>query len=976
MFQLQTRVTVKNVLRAAAYLFVWGTISLCATPLPAAQDGYARRVWHTEDGLPEETVQAFAQTPDHFLWIGTTGGLVRFDGAQFAVFNRDNTPAFHENSVFCLLTAADGTLWAGTEGGGLISYTDGVFRLWSQAEGLTNGYVRALRQDRTGAIWIGTDEGLFRLRNQEIERMDGRNGVPFSSIHAIYVDRQGRLWAGGFHFLTFRGNNFTEWKLPGGLTDNVKSIIQTRDGTLWVGTVSGLEKMSFKSGNSRFKQVDGIHSTVRTLLEDDEGTLWIGTIGEGLIRYQNGKFSRLPAGAMLPSNTVLSSLLGSGKNIWIGTQTGLVRLNRTAVSTLTLPDYADADFGTIYQDHDGTLWVGSSHLFHITGKRVDILNFPAFGAARVRTVFRDSTGTLWFGTEGKGAFRLKDGKLQRMPAIQAYIRGFAEDRDGGIWIGTDGGYCRWSEQGVRNFELHESVRALLVDHDGNVWIGKDSGLTRLRKGDFVPDIPIPRLQSEKVWAIHEDPEGGLWFGTRSSGLFRWKNGKLTTYTTAQGLASNSIFQVLEDRRGILWISGPNGVSSISRSGLEASARDASFNLSVKLYGTSDGLQSTQMYGGVQPAGCIGASGEVWFPSTAGPVRIGSDPERPMPAPPAVISRVIADGRDVRVSKFVNLSPGQGKLEIQYSAIQLRSQDRVRFRYQLEGFDHGWTETRARRVLYANIPPGHYRFLLLSYDADQPGTVSEAAMSFNWRPHLYQTRLFIVFCIASLLAIVWAAHKFKLQQVHARFRAVLEERNRLAREMHDTLIQGCTSVSALLEAIASMRQEPLDSSSELLNCARLQIRETADEARRAVWNIHENSGKDPEISKLLERMTHQASFGSRVPVRFESFGKPSALNPLMEHDLVMIAREAVHNAVRHARPHEIRLKVNFEPSRIALQVLDDGCGFDAEQTFSAPGEHFGLVGMRERIERLGGQFEVRSEKGKGTEVFANIPLRTA
>ncbi len=947
-------------------------VSLCGYPLRSIQDGYARHIWHTEDGLPEETAQAFAQTPDRFLWIGTTGGLVRFDGAQFIVFNHDNTPAFHENSIFCLLTANDGSLWAGTEGGGLVSYQDGRFRLWSKTDGLTNGYVRALRQDRHGDIWIGTDDGLFRLQNGTIARVDGRNGVPSSSIHAIYIDRQGRIWAGGFHFLTFSGNTFAEQTLPGGLTDNVKSIIQTGDGTLWVGTVSGLAKMS--SGRSSFEQVAGIHSTVRTLLEDDEGTLWIGTIGDGLIRYQNGRFSRLPAAGTLPSNTILSSFLDAGKNIWIGTQTGLVRINRTSVGTFMLPDFADADFGTIYQDRDGSLWVGSSHLFHITAKGVDILRLSALGTTRVRTVFRDSKGALWLGTEGKGVFRLTSGELKQIPAIQDYIRAFAEDRQGGIWIGTDGGYCRWSEQGTRYFEPHESVRAIAVDHEGDIWVGKDRGLTRLRQSTFTPDVPILRLQSEKVWAIHEDPQGGMWFGTRSSGLFEWKNHQVNVYTAAQGLAGNSIFQILEDERGTFWISGPNGVSSLRRSDLEASASNRSFRPSVKLYGTSDGLQTTQMYGGVQPAGCFGARGEAWFPSTAGPVRIGADAETSVSASPAVINRFIADGRDVRLSDSVTLPPGQGKLEIQYSAIQLRSQDRVRFRYQLEGFDHSWTETRGRRVVYANIPPGHYRFRVLSFDADRPRTVSEAAVPFYWEPHVYQTRLFSVICIASLLAIAWGLYKFRMQQVHGRFRAVLEERNRLAREMHDTLIQGCTGVSALLEAIASMRPASPDGSSELLNYARSQIRETADEARRAVWNLRQSNGNEPQIEDLLGQVVEQASFGSHIPVRFEFSGKPGALNPLIEHDLVMVAREAVHNAVCHAHPREVHLKVDFEPRGVALRVLDDGCGFDTQDNFRAAGEHFGLTGMRERIERLGGQFQVRSEKGKGTEVSANIPLR--
>jgi len=946
-------------------------VSAAANPLVAPLEGYARRVWHTQDGLPEETIQAFAQTRDRFLWIGTSGGLVRFDGAQFVVFDRDNTPALRESSIFCLLTARDGTLWIGTEGGGLVSYQHGRFRLWSKADGLTNGYVRVLRQDHTGDTWIGTDDGLFRLHSGKIERRDGRDGVPLSSIHSIYEDRRHRLWAGGFPFFVLEGDRVIQLALPGGPNDNVKSILEGRDGTIWVGSVSGLERMAANARGYRFERVRGIHSTVRTLLEGNDGTLWIGTIGEGLIRYKNGKFSTPPK---LPSNTILSSFLGSENNIWVGTQTGLVRLNRSAISTFALPDFADADFGTITQDRDGALWVGSSHLFHITANGVEIPKFPApLSQTRVRTVFRDSSGVLWLGTEGRGVFRWSAGALEAVANTQPYIRAFAEDHQGGIWIGTDGGYCRWTPRALGCFEPHESVRALLVDRSGNVWVGKDRGLTRLRSGTFTADAPIARLQSEKIWAIHEDSDGGLWFGTRSSGLFRWRDGKLSSYTTAQGLASNSIYQILEDRRGTFWISGPNGISSIGRSDLENIGQNHGYLLPVKLYGASDGLETTQMYGGVQPAGCITSDGEIWFPGTAGPVRIGPDPGPSLPAPPAVIYRVMADGREVATSGTLDFPAGEGKLEVQYSAIQLRSQDRLRFRYQLEGFDRGWTETRVRRVVYANIPPGHYRFRLLAFDIDRPQTVSEADVLFNWRPHFYQTHWFFVLCASLLAALIWGIHRMRMQQAHARFRAVLEERNRLAREMHDTLIQGCTGVSALLEAMASTQHDTPESGRELLDCARLQIRKTADESRRAVWNLRQSGSEHSELCRLLEQMAQQASFGSNVPVRFESSGKAPAVDPLLEHDLVMVGREAVYNAVRHARPREVRLEARFEASTIRLRVIDDGCGFDPAAVFSSNGEHFGLIGIRERTERLGGRFELRSKPGEGTEIEVSFPI---
>lgn len=966
----------RNAPRVTQCALTLATVLSFAWPLHGAVTGYARRVWHVEDGLPEDIVQAFTQTSDHFLWIGTTGGLVRFDGAQFVVFDRDNTPALYENSIFCLLAASDGTLWIGTEGGGVVSYRNRSFRLWRKADGLTNGYVRALHEDHSGAIWIGTDDRLFVWRAGKIGRVDGRDGVPAISVHAIYEDRQRRLWIGGYHFFRFDGKRMAELQLPGGVTDNVKSILETRDGTMWVGTVTGLQRSTTAAGSSPavFSRVRNINSTVRTLLEDDDGTLWIGTIGEGLIRYHNGQFSTLPATIALPSNTILSSFPGSGHNVWIGTQAGLVRLNKTAASTVVLPGFADADFGTISADRDGALWVCSSHLFRLTGRHAEMRQFSGpLANVRIRTVFRDNSGTLWFGTEGKGAFRWVGGTPRQIPQTQPYIRGFAEDHTGGVWIGTDGGYCRWRPDGTRCFEPHESVRALYVDRQGDVWVGKDRGLTRLRHGGDVPDSPIPRLRDEKVWAIHEDADGALWFGTRTSGLFRWKSGQLNAFTTAEGLVNNSIYQILEDRRGTLWLSGPNGISSIARRDLERTASDPSYRPAVKLYGAADGLETTQMYGGVQPAGCTTPDGEVWFPSTAGAVRIGADPEGPVPAPPAVIYSVMADGREVGTGGDIKLPPGQGKLEIQFGAIQFRSQERVRFQYQLEGFENGWTETRARRVSYTNIPAGHYRFRLMAFDIAQPGATSESAISFDWRPHFYHAWWFYVLCAACLGGAVWSVYQARMRQAHARFEAVLGERNRLAREMHDTLIQGCTGVSALLEAVASMSPEQAPRAGSLLDCARAQIRAVTDEARAAVWNLHR--GGRSEISRLVDQMARQACAASQVPVRVETSGKPVVLEPLVEHDIIMVAREAVSNALRHAHPRELSLRFDFQRGRIRMSVQDDGCGFVPEEVLPQTGGHFGLIGMRERTERLGGRFAVRSTPGKGTELCVDVPVRS-
>jgi ligand-binding sensor domain-containing protein/signal transduction histidine kinase len=980
-------------LRSVVVAVLTAALELCAATPRALPDGYTRRVWQTQDGLPENTVQAFAQTPDNYLWIGTSGGLVRFDGAVFVLYNRENTPAIRENSVFCLTVGRDGSLWAGTDGGGLLRYRGGVFRSYTVSQGLTNDFVRAVIESRDGILWVGTDDGLFRLDGERLNRVDGVGKIPKLAVHAIREDHAGNLWVGGSTVLMLRGSEWKEHHLEGyGSASRVKSIVETADGTVWVGTVSGLHRMPRDARQSgHFEKVPDITSTVRALAEDRTGTLWVGTIGDGLIRYADGRFTRVTAPDNPPSSTVLALFSDNEQNIWAGMQTGLLRLSRAAIKTFPLPGAANADFGTVYSDPDGSLWVASTHLYRINPRRDSSQLVPAPAPeTRVRCVLRDSTGALWIGTEGDGVFRSRNGRqvqlTKRTGLVNDFVRAFLESRDGSIWIGTDEGVSRWYGGTLTNYRepqglAYFSIRTLAETHAGDIWIGTERGVSHWRQGSFVEDEVTTRLRAEKIWAIHEDRDGGLWFGTRGAGLFRWRGGKLAAFSAAEGLAGNSIYQILEDAQGTFWMSGPNAIWAVSRRDLDTLADHPGFHPAVTLYGLSDGVEATQIYGGVAPAGCLTASGEVWFPSNRGPVRIMPIEARPETLPKVVVDQVLVDGRETPLSRPLVVPPGQGRLQISYAAVRLRSQERIRFRYMLEGFDHDWTEALQRRVaFYTNLPSAEYRFRVQAFEMNMPESVTEAALAIEWRPHLYRTAWFIAVCGVLLLAGCLAAYRLRLRQVHARFLAVLEERNRVAREMHDTVIQGCASVSALLEAVVAVEQDEAGSGRELLDCARQQVRATVDEARRAVWNLRQsgtgNPQGPPEIGPLLDQMAQQASNASHVPVYFEASGKPVLLDPAVEHDILMVAREAVYNAVQHARPKEVRIQVHFEDDRIRLRVLDDGCGFDPKQALSVAGEHFGLVGMRERAERLGGRFEIRSAPGRGTELLVEVPVRSA
>lgn len=946
---------------------------------------YTSRTWQMQDGLPEQTVQAFAQTKDRYLWIGTTGGLLRFDGARLVLFDRDNTSAFTENNIFGLTVTRDDVLWIATEGGGLIRYKNGVFRSFSGKDGLSNDFVRTVYQDGKGQIWIGTDNGLYRFMGERIERVDNSDGMPSIAVHAIHEDNQGRLWAGGSKLICINGSTNQEYRLAEeGSQNRVKSITQTRDGTMWVGTIGGLYSMS--AGSNSFQRVKETSGTVRFLRETSDGTLWIGTIGHGIYKYRNHIFSQITAPNNLPSNTALNLFEDVENNIWIGTQAGMLRLSKTPVQTVALPDAGDYDAETVYQDHNGDLWVAAANLFRFHDGRAAQVRIPGISGVRVRNVFRDSEGALWIGTEGRGVFRQDGAKLVHSTTkdglVNNFVRVFLQGHDGSVWIATDEGVSRWRSGAFTNFQMRDglcyfSTRALWEDSNSDLWIGTDRGVSHLHEGNFVKDPVTDALKNEKIWAIREDSDGGLWFGTRTGGLYRWRFGKLIHYTTAQGLASNSIYELLEDRKGNFWISGPNGISVISRRELDNIAENLSHPISLTLYGISDGLETTQLYGAEKPGGVVTSQGDVWFASNRGPVRVSLDHAQPSGPAPVVIDHVLADGLEGPDPRKISLAPDNAKIEIHYSVIQLRSQERVRFRYMLDGFDKSWTDASSRRVAYyTNLPPGNYQFRVAAFEMSNPQQIAETAVEIIQRPHFYRTAWFLGCCLLLIAAVAWGGYKFRMRQVHSRFQAVLSERGRLAREMHDTLIQGCAGVSALLEAHSSLDDSEPAAKDDLLSCVRTQLRTTINEAREAVWDLRHADGSATAIGPILGNMTQQVSHEFGVPVQYRVSGRPFALDQSTAHELLMVVREALHNAIRHGQPTKVHVDIGFESKEFRVQVQDDGCGFDPAAASSSPNGHYGLIGMQERVKRLGGKLILNSSPGTGTELTMFVPRKAS
>lgn len=947
------------------------------------QPQYTRRTWHIQDGLPEETVQAIQQSRDGYLWIGTTDGLVRFDGNHFAHFLQpQHREALTDDSTFCILIAHDGSLWLGTEGEGLLHFQNGTFHSYTAAQGITDGFVRSIAEDSRDRIWVGTDNGLFRVVRGKVEAVDRAPFTPMA-VHAIFEDREGRVWVGGSKLLVFNPagggpESIRQYKLPGAFSQNrVKSIYQTGDGTMWVGTVGGLDRLV----GSRFHAIAEIAGTVRTLRQTTDGTLWIGTIGHGLFTYKNGVFVRMNGKDLLPSKTVLSIFEDSEQQVWIGTQDGLVRLSKTPVSVTPLPGGSDPDYETISHDPDGTIWTVASSVYAIRNGVARPYRFAGMPDVPVRNVFRDRSGTLWIGTDGSGAYRLTAAGAVHYSAprllVNNFVRAFLQARDGTMWIATDEGVSRIAGEGVQNLHVRDglayfSTRALMEDRDGGIWIGTDHGLSHWRAGSFLRDTVTEALRKEKVWSILQDHNGDIWFGTRDHGLFRYSSGKLTQYTAAQGLASNNIYQILEDRQGNLWLSGPNTVSSFRLSRINAGSYQPTPFLGVTVYEMPYSADGAQMYGGRQPSGCLGSDGGVWFPSNKGAVHIMPTRRPTYAAPRLLIASAVSDGREVPFGPPLTLPADASRLEIAFAPLMLRPQEGIRFRYRLENFDPGWTYARTNReATYTNLPAGNYRFQVVAFEVNHPELTSQVSLDIVKRPYYYRTWWFLSLCLVALSLLAAGIYRSRMRMVRLRFNVVLEERSRLAREMHDTVIQGCTSVSALLEAVSSLQEENHGLQAGLLDYARTQVRTTIDEARQAVWNLRHDDEPIHDFANSIAVIAEhiRKEFGVRVDC--VTTGRALPIQGSIARELLMVVREALYNAALHADPRCVVVTLVYGHDEMSLSIADDGTGFDPLAPGKDENQHYGLAGMRERIEYLQGQMELTSTVGKGTTVLVRL-----
>jgi signal transduction histidine kinase len=600
------------------------------------------------------------------------------------------------------------------------------------------------------------------------------------------------------------------------------------------------------------------------------------------------------------------------------------------------------------------------------------------------SIQEDHRGDLLVATR-EGLSRMAGGKfttyLPADPLGRQIVFDVREDARGSIWLATAGALSELRDGHVRKVVdggtlLTSAIVALCVRRDGSVWAGTyGRGLWRVAGTAIRLYTTADGLSNDQIRYLREDHDGALWIGTFGGGLNCLRDGRFLHYTSRDGLLSDNISHVEDDGHGSLWLSTTRGICRISKQQLRDFAAGKIAKLSPVNYGLEDGLRSAQCAPGYPTSGggWRTADGRLWFPTTRGLALLDPNAPKRQPAPVAVqLVEVTANGAPIDFARPSELAPGTGRIQIHYTGIHLTAPDRVHYAYMLEGLDHDWVQAGNRRVInYNSLRHGDYRFIVKA--EIEGGPASEAVYTFRLLPHFYESIWFRCLMVLLLTASGWAAFRLRVRQIRGRFALVLEERARLAREIHDTLAQGFVGISSQLDAVAMSLPGDVDLAKQHLQLASKMARHSLTEARRSVMDLRASALEGHDLPAALHAGAKQWTFGSAVEVQVDVTGEPKPLPEEMEQNLLRIAQEAVANALKHAAASRIWIRLSMEARRLCLRVEDDGRGFEQQDAFSTIGGHFGLLGMRERAERLGGALSLQSRPGDGTQVEVTVPL---
>jgi signal transduction histidine kinase/ligand-binding sensor domain-containing protein len=955
---------------------------------------YAHKAWTVREGFFKGAIYSIAQMPDGYLWLGTEFGLERFDGVRSVSWQPPTGEHLPGGRIRSLLAARDGRLWIGTDQG-LASWKDGKLTHYAELAGKT---VLSILEDHEATIWaaawaVASTEGkLCTIRDGRVQCYgDGRLG---NGIDGLYEDSSGKLWAGN-------PDGVWRWKpepakfFP--MRINTSSFAEGDGGELFITTLDGIKTLVNEQAGPYLIRAGGQQSQFGKLLRDRDGGLWVGTYDGGLLHVHHGRTDRFTHSDGLSSDNILYLFEDREGSIWVGTRNGLDRFRQFAVSALTAKQGLSSAFvNSILPARDGSIWLATANGLDkwkngnvtVYGKRAGLAD-PV-----VLSSFEDQAGRIWVSTR-RGLAYLERGKFVRVPNFRSgSVISIVGDNVGGIWISDQTTLYHlhgptvveeipWIKLGHKDFSwtiLPDPVR-------GGLWLGFRQGGVAYYK-DHSIRMSYGREQGfgeGQVSGLKLDDDGALWAAT-DDGLNLIKNDHTFRLSSANGLPCDTVHSLIEDNDHFFWLYTACGLVRVARSELERWVADPKRTVSTTIFDNADGVQSGVKAMDSNPTVAKSADGKLWFVPEEGVSVV--DPHHlalNKVVPPVHIQQIVADDKAYDLRSGMQLPAKARDVRIEYTALSLVAPEKIHFKYKLEGQDQDWKEVINDRhqAKYTNLPPGNYRFRVIACNNSGVWNEDGASLDFVIPPAWYQTNWFRALCALAVLTFLFATYEFRVRQLAYQFNMRLEERvserTRIARDLHDTLLQSFQALLPLFQAALYQLPESAVNARKTLQSAVDRASDAIGEGRDAIKGLRESTIEKNELAGAIQAIGEELAVAenSETPTPFQVLveGTPRNLHPILRDEVYRLAAEALRNAFRHSAAQKIEVEIRYDAKFLRLRVRDDGKGISPELLGGRQG-HYGLPGMRERAALVGGNLTVWSEVNNGTEIELIIPASKA
>ncbi|MEL1264032.1 sensor histidine kinase [Pseudoxanthomonas putridarboris] len=989
-------------------------LCLQTVPLLAAQQAqpglgqWHHTAWTIKDGAPAN-IWALSQTPDGFLWLGTGHGLYRFDGVSFERFDSSDGRDLRSDNITAMTSLPSGEIWVGFYLGGVTRLKEGRLTDYTEADGMPGGMVLRFAHDADGVLWASTHDGLGRFDGERWQVVGEDWGYPFRRADGLHLDRRGNLWVATGSTVMFLRPGARRFEPTGEPTGPYGILAEDRQGRMWLSDgVHGTRPLPDYPGRGAAADGERARGTPATdfayakaLLFDREGRLW-GTDGSrgGVFRVMAPEDVRFPANLRpgvsvqsfdarhgLTSDFAVPILEDREGNLWVGTNLGLNRFRPPQLGTLEQLMPWPSTGSVLADDPDGSLWVADRSTLYRLGK--DDITAVVASIPLLTSATRGPRGPLWLRGHA-GLWKLEGDRLAPVPlppgATGGDIRAMAADAAQGLYVAfaqlgfhhyRDG---RWHRQ-PEVASTGDSAANALMRAGNALWLGfVDSRASRWENGRAQHFGPGDGLRVGHVTSFSQ--RGGRMLVSGEQGIaHRLADGRFQSLSARQYGVLGGVSGILQTADGMVWLNGGKGIVRVPFAELERAFAHPGVAIHYRLFDFRDGLPGIALQSGQVPSAVEGSDGRLWFGTSRGIVWIDPAALRSNPLPPTVAIRaLVAEERQYAPSASLALPERTRSLRIDYTAASLSIPERVRFRYRLAGADEDWQDGGDRRqAFYTNLGPGDYRFQVIAANEDGVWSPHGASLDFRIRPTFFQTPGFLLLCALAAFLLVSALYLLRMRAVARRTRLLLEERHhereRIARELHDTLLQSIQGLILRFQAVAERipANEPvrtaLDRALDRADDVLVEGRDRVHDLRHARM-AGELSGA---LSKVGEDLVPDYPTDFRVVVE----GRPRPLDPLVRDEAYRIGREAIVNAFQHAHAGQVQVELVYRCDELHLRVSDDGGGMSREvQQAGGRQGHWGLSGMRERAERIGALLQIRCRQGAGTEIDLRVPAKVA